>query len=93
MEVEPNAKSKGLGTAVISAAENWVLENGGIPLATAAGWNVPSGRCLRRVGMKYTYSAMLGWAGDFIVPPQPLGAPLPGYPNWATNTDILEKPN
>lgn len=42
---------------------------------------------------------MLGWVGDFIVPPQPLGATLHGYPmynrypNWAMNTDILEKPN
>ena len=92
------SQSRGLGSAVFSAAGNWVLEQGGIPFATAAPWNVPSTRTLRKLGMKYVYSAMFGQTGPFLAPPQPFGQPLPGrpiynyYPDWAMNKGIHEKP-
>ncbi|MCZ6539929.1 MAG: hypothetical protein O6922_08920 [Chloroflexi bacterium] len=91
-------QSRGLGSAVVSAAGNWILERGGIPFATAAPWNVPSTRTLRGLGMRYVYSAMIGQPGPFQAPPQPFGEPLPGrpiynyYPGWAMNKDIREKP-
>jgi RimJ/RimL family protein N-acetyltransferase len=91
-------QSRGLGAAVVSAAGSWVLAQGGIPFATAAPWNVPSTRTLRKLGMKYVYSAMIGGSGPFLAPPQPFGQPLPGQPiynyylDWAMNKEILEKP-
>ncbi|MCH8910818.1 MAG: GNAT family N-acetyltransferase [Chloroflexi bacterium] len=98
VDARPGSQGRGLGNAVVSAAGNWILEQGAVPFASAAQWNVPSGRNLRRLGMKYTYAAMISWVGPFQVPPQPLGQPLPGhpvfnrYPAWAMNQDILEKP-
>jgi hypothetical protein len=92
------SQARGLGTAVVGAAGDWILEQGATPFASAAAWNIPSGRNLRRVGMKYTYSALISREGEFVVQPQPIGQPLPGqavfdmYPRWAMNKDILEKP-
>ncbi len=92
------SQARGLGTAVVGAAGDWILEQGATPFASAADWNIPSGRNLRRVGMKYAYSTLIGSEGEFMVPPQPIGQPLPGqpvfdyYPRWAMNKDILEKP-
>jgi RimJ/RimL family protein N-acetyltransferase len=94
VDVVPGALGRQLGSAVVSAAGNWVLDNGGVIYATAAAWNVPSSRNLRRLGMEYAYSALVGEPAPFKQPPQPLGAPLPGaaminrYPEWAMNKDI-----
>lgn len=91
-------QSRGLGSAVVSAAGNWIFDQGGFPFATAAPWNVPSTRTIRKLGMKYVYSAMIGQNGPFLAPPQPFGQPLPGraiynfYPSWAMNKEIREKP-
>ena len=92
------SQTRGLGAAVVSAAGNWVLEQGGIPFATAAPWNVPSTRTIRKLGMKYVYSKMIGHPGPFRAPPQPFGQAVPGrpvynyYPDWAMNKEIREKP-
>jgi GNAT superfamily N-acetyltransferase len=94
VDVVPDAKSRGLGRAVVSAAGNWVLQNGKTVHATAGMWNVPSSRTLRSLGMEYVFSAMVGRPGPFKVPPQPLGKPLPSaevhdqYPRWAMNQEI-----
>lgn len=98
VEARPDSKGRGLGSVVVSAAGNWILDQGAVMFASAAHWNVPSGRNLRRLGMRYTYSALISWEGEFQVQPQPLGQPLPGhavynfYPSWAMNKDIREKP-
>ncbi len=98
VDARQGSQGRGLGNAVVSAAGNWILEQEAVLFATAAQWNVPSGRNLRRLGMKYVYSAMIGRPGPFLVPPQPLGQPLPGqpmynnYPTWAMNKNIQERP-
>jgi len=98
VDVKKDAQLRGLGTAVVGSAGDWILEQGAIPFASAAFWNVPSGRNLRRLGMRYTYSALISRVGKFRVPPQPLGQPRPGdlvfnqYPTWAMNKEILERP-
>ncbi len=98
MEVVPDAKGRGLGRAVVSAAGRWILENGKLVLATTAAFNVPSGRTLRSLGLRYLFSDMEGVEGPFEVPPQPLGSPYAGaelynrYPGWAMNQVIRPKP-
>jgi RimJ/RimL family protein N-acetyltransferase len=98
MDAAPGAKGRGLGTAVVSAVGDFILRSGAIIYATTGHWNVPSGRSLRRLGMRYTHGLMLGMSGPFRVPPQALGEPLPGtplydyYPRWAMNKRILETP-
>jgi GNAT superfamily N-acetyltransferase len=97
IDVAPDAKSQGLGSNVLSATGDWVLEQGATIFASVALWNVPSGRNMRRRGLRYVYSAMLGWFGTFKVPPQPLGTPMPGmnvfdqYPKWSMNKAIQER--
>lgn len=94
MEVAIDAKGRGLGRAVVSAAARWILDNGRFVLATTAAFNVPSARTLRSVGLRYTAADMESRDGRFDVPPQPLGRPYAGadiynyYPNWAMNQDI-----
>ncbi len=98
VDVVPDAKSRGLGRAVVSAAGNWILESGKVIHATAGLWNVPSSRTLRSLGMEYVFGVMIGRPAPFKVPPQPLGQPLPGaeiqdqYPRWAMNRDITPRP-
>lgn len=93
------SQGQGHGTAVVSAAGDWILEQGATPFASAADWNIASGRNLRRLGLTYTYSTLISWKGKFMVPPQPIGQPLPDYavydyyPRWAMNKDILENPD
>ncbi len=92
------SQGRGLGTAVVGAAGDWILAQGSTPFASAAAWNIASGRNLRKLGLTYTYSALISWEGEFMVPPQPIGQPLPGhtvydkYPRWAMNKGILERP-
>ena len=99
MEVEPRAKGRGLGRAVVSAAAGWILAHRRIVLATVGSFNVPSARTLRSVGLRYLFAAMDGQEGPFEVPPQPLGSPYPGaevhnfYPEWAMNQDIRPRPD
>lgn len=94
VDATQGSQAKGLGSAVVSAAGNWILEQGATPFASAADWNIPSGRNLRNLGLQYTYSALISWKGEFMVPPQPIGQPLPGqqvydkYPRWAMNKDF-----
>lgn len=97
VDVVPDSGGRRLGSAVVSAAGNWILENGGLIYATAAAWNVPSSRNLRTLGMRYVFSTLVARPAPFRMPPQPLGSPLPGaemrdqYPRWAMNRDILPK--
>ena len=94
VDVSRDAQASGLGSAVVSAAGAWILEQGRLPLATVAPFNVPSTRTLRRVGLEYGMTEMTGVNGPFRVPPQPMGRPLPDaeiydyYPDWAMNRDI-----
>ena len=97
IDVAPDAKSQGLGSNVLSATGDWVLQQGATILATVALWNVPSGRNMRRRGLRYVFNNMVGDFGRFKVGPQPLGTPLPGmtmedsYPRWAMNKSIQER--
>ena len=94
VDVAPEAKSRGLGRAVVSAAGRWILEQGGLIVAGAAPWNVPSVRTLRSLGLRLVFTDMDAMPAPFRQPPQPLGAPYPGapmydyYPVWATNSEI-----
>ena len=94
VDVSRDAQASGLGSAVVSAAGAWILEQGRLPMATVAPFNVPSTRTLRRVGLEYGMTEMIGVNGPFRVPPQPMGRPLPDaeiydyYPDWAMNRDI-----
>jgi RimJ/RimL family protein N-acetyltransferase len=98
VDVSRDAQASGLGSAVVSAAGTWILEQGRLPLATVAPFNVPSTRTLRRVGLGYGMTEMTGVKGPFRVPPQPIGKPLPDadiydyYPDWAMNRDIRPRP-
>lgn len=98
VDVAPDAQASGLGSAVVSATGKWILEQGRLPLATVAPFNVPSTRTLRRVGLEYGFTEMSGVPGPFRVPPQPIGRPLPDvdvydyYPAWAMNRDIRPRP-
>jgi RimJ/RimL family protein N-acetyltransferase len=98
VDVAPDQKGHRLGSAVVSAAGNWILDHGGVVHATVAFWNVPSSRNMRSLGMEYVFSVMRGSEGSFHVPPQPLGKPLPdveiydNYPRWAMNPEIRPKP-
>ena len=97
IDVAPDAKSQGLGSNVLSTTGDWVLEQGATILATVALWNVPSGRNMRRRGLRYVFNNMVGSFGPFKVGPQPLGTPLPDmtvediYPRWAMNKAIRER--
>ncbi|NQW18781.1 MAG: GNAT family N-acetyltransferase [Chloroflexi bacterium] len=97
IDVLPEAKSQGLGSNVLSATGDWILEQGATIIASVALWNVPSGRNMRRRGLRYVFNNMLGSVGPFKVGPQPLGTPLPGmtmvdlYPKWAMNKAIVER--
>lgn len=98
METHPHAQGRGLGRAVVSAAANWILQNGKVPFATVGTFNVPSARTLRSVGLRYAFMTMDGRPGPFMVPPQTLGSPRPGetlynyYPDWAMTKGILPRP-
>ena len=99
VDVAPENKGRRLGSAVVSAAGNWILEHGAVIHATVAFWNTPSSRNMRSLGMEYVFSVMRGREGPFHVPPQPLGTPLPNteifdtYPRWAMNPDIRPRPD
>ena len=94
VDTAPEAKGRGLGRAVVSAAGRWILENNRFVFASTAPWNVRSARTLRSVGLQFIMSVMIGMPGPFYAPPQPLGTPYPGaevynyYPDWAINKEI-----
>ncbi len=58
VDVAPQAKSQGLGRAVVSAAGEWILEQGGLILAVSAPWNVPSVRTMRSLGLRLVLTDM-----------------------------------
>jgi GNAT superfamily N-acetyltransferase len=97
LDALPDAKSKGLGKAVFDAASRWILAHNGLVIATTAPWNVPSVRTLRRCGLRHVLSELRDMPAPMRVPPQTLGAPLPGaelrnyYPDWAQNHDVLPR--
>ena len=94
VDVAPGSQERGLGSSVVSAAGNWILSQGRLPVASVGPFNVPSARTLRGVGLAYGFSDLISRPGPFRVPPQPLGKPLPNadlanhYPDWAMNRDI-----
>ena len=94
VDVVRGEQTRGLGSSVISAAGNWILDQGSLPAASVGPFNVPSARALRSVGLAYVFSDLVSASGPFRVPPQPLGKPIPEaelidhYPTWAMNPDI-----
>ena len=94
VDVAPMAKSQGLGRAVVSAAGEWILRQGGLILAVSAPWNVPSVRTMRSLGLLLVLTDLDSMPAPFRLPPQPLGVPHPGaqvydyYPAWAMNSAI-----
>jgi len=97
IDVAPDVKTRGLGRAVFGAAGRWILEQGRLVLGTTAPWNIPSARTMRSLGLRMVLSSLISIKGPMLVPPQPLGSPLPGvelrqyYPDWAMNRDILPR--
>ncbi|MBM3471640.1 MAG: hypothetical protein FJX75_00025 [Armatimonadetes bacterium] len=97
IDVAPDVKTRGLGRAVLGAAGLWILEQGRLVLGTTAPWNIPSARTMRSLGLRMVLSSLISIKGPMLVPPQPLGSPLPGvelrqyYPDWAMNRDILPR--
>jgi RimJ/RimL family protein N-acetyltransferase len=97
VDVVPGTGQRGLGSAVMSAACRWILENDGLILARTAPWNVPSARLMRAMGLQYVLCDLEGRRSDFRVPPQPLGKPRPDaviydhYPAWAHNQEIVRR--
>ena len=98
LDVVPDARGRGLGAAVLSAAGRWILGQGAVMVASVAPWNVPSARVQRALGMQHLFTDMRGMPGPMRVPPQPLGTPLPGarlvnyLPDWAANKEIQSRP-
>ena len=98
MDVIPEAKGRGLGRAVVAAAVDWVIGNGGVPMATVGPFNVPSVRTLRAGGLRYAFTPSVATEGPFRIPPQMLGSPLPDTevydfsPRWAMNQKIRPRP-
>ena len=98
VDVTREHQTRGLGSSVISAAGNWILDQGCLPMASVGPFNVPSARVLRSVGLAYVFSDLVAASGPFKVPPQPLGKPVPEadlldhYPTWAMNPDIRRHP-
>ncbi len=94
VDVSPKAKSRGLGRAVVSAAGEWILRQGGLILAISAPWNVPSVRTMRSLGLRLVLTDLDSMPAPFRLPPQPLGVPHPGaqvydyYPAWGMNSAI-----
>ncbi len=94
VDVAPRAKSQGLGRAVVSAAGEWILRQGGLILAVAAPWNVPSVRTMRSLGLRLVLTDLDSFPAPFRLPPQPLGVPHPDaqiydyYPAWAMNAAV-----
>jgi RimJ/RimL family protein N-acetyltransferase len=94
LDTLPDAKGRGLGKAVFDAASRWIVDHNGLVIATTAPWNVPSVRTLRRCGLRHVLSELRDMPAPMRVPPQTLGAPLPGaelrnyYPDWAQNQGI-----
>lgn len=99
VDVVRGQQTRGLGSSVISAAGNWILDQGHLPVASVGPFNVPSTRALRSVGLAYVFSDLVAASGSFRVPPQPLGKPIPEadlldyYPSWAMNPDIRRCPH
>ena len=97
MDVVADAKLRGLGRTVVSAATKWILNNGKLALATTSPLNVPSARTLRSVGLRHVFTAMNGTEGIMHIGPQTLGLPYPSaevhnlYPEWAMNKNIFPK--
>ena len=90
----PDLQGRGMGRAVASAAGSWILDQGKIVWWTTSTWNVPSSRLSRALGLAHVWSELIAVPGPFRMPPQPLGAPVPGaemrqyYPSWAMNHEI-----
>ena len=84
IDTAPEAKGRGLGRAVTSAAGRWILENNRFVFASTAPWNVRSARTLRSVGLQFIMSVMIGMPGPFYAAPQPLGTPYSPVPRCIT---------
>ena len=94
---EPELTQPGYKNKAIRDGD-WIIGNGGIPMATVGPFNAPSVRTLRAVGLRYAFTTSVAMEGPFRIPPQMLGSPLPDaevydfYPRWAMNRKIRPRP-
>jgi hypothetical protein len=85
VDVLPAAQGRGWGRAVTWAAATWILARAPLAYYTTGAFNVPSNRNARALGFRHCWSVIKGLAGPFLVPPAPLGRPLPDVvpqPYW-----------
>jgi GNAT superfamily N-acetyltransferase len=85
VDVLPAGQGRGWGRAVVSAATAWILARAPVAYYTTGAFNVPSGRTAHSLGYRHVCSVIKRRPGPFVVPPGPLGTPLPGVvpqPYW-----------
>lgn len=77
VDVLPAGQSRGQGRAVVSAATAWILERAPVAYYTTGAFNVPSNRTALSLGYTHLWTIIKRLSGPFVVPPGPLGRPLP----------------
>jgi hypothetical protein len=85
VDVLPAAQGRGRGRAVTWAAARWILERAPLAYYTTGAFNIPSTRNARALGFRHCWSVIKGLRGPFLVPPAPIGRPLPDVvpqPYW-----------
>lgn len=85
VDVLPAAQGQGWGRAVSWSAARWILERAPLAYYTTGAFNVPSTRNARALGFRHCWSVIKGLRGPFLVPPGPIGRPLPDVvpqPYW-----------
>jgi GNAT superfamily N-acetyltransferase len=85
VDVLPAGQGRGAGRAVVSAAAEWILARAPLVYYTTGAFNVPSCRTAMALGFRHVWSFIRRLRGPFLVPPSPIGRPLPGVvpqPYW-----------
>jgi hypothetical protein len=85
VDVLPAAQGRGRGRAVTWAAARWILERAPLAYYTTGAFNIPSTRNALTLGFRHCWSVIKGLPGPFLVPPAPIGRPLPDVepkPYW-----------
>ena len=90
VDVLPASQGQGWGRATVSAATAWILARAPVAYYTTGAFNVPSCRTARSLGFRHVWSFIRRLHGPFVVPPGPLGRPLPDVvprPYWREYAD------
>ncbi|MAG35839.1 MAG: hypothetical protein CL878_06310 [Dehalococcoidia bacterium] len=77
VDVLPGAQGRGHGRAVVSAAAEWALGHSPVVVYTTGAFNIPSTRTALSLGLRHIWTTIKRTSGQFVVPPGPLGNPLP----------------